>query len=71
MKKNNLGSSDLMVSEICLGSMTFGEQNTEADAHEQLDYALDNGVNLAPTLSKWSLATFSSKCLGSTYTLFS
>ena len=45
MKKIQLGSSDLHVSQICLGTMTFGEQNTEAQAHEQLDLALELGIN--------------------------
>jgi aryl-alcohol dehydrogenase-like predicted oxidoreductase len=45
MKKIKLGSSELHVSQICLGTMTFGEQNTEAEAHDQLDLALDLGIN--------------------------
>jgi aryl-alcohol dehydrogenase-like predicted oxidoreductase len=45
MKMNRLGRTDMMVSEICLGTMTWGEQNSEADAHEQMDYALTQGVN--------------------------
>lgn len=49
MKYKKLGSSDLMVSEVCLGTMTFGEQNTEAEAHQQLDFALANGVNFIDT----------------------
>lgn len=49
MKHKKLGSSDLMVSEVCLGTMTFGEQNTEAEAHQQLDYALAHGVNFIDT----------------------
>lgn len=40
-----LGESDLVVPEICLGTMTWGQQNTEAEAHQQLSYALDCGVN--------------------------
>ncbi|MFC3676181.1 NADP(H)-dependent aldo-keto reductase [Ferrovibrio xuzhouensis] len=40
-----LGRTDIKVSLICLGTMTWGEQNTEADAHAQLDYALDRGIN--------------------------
>ena len=40
-----LGRSDLQVSTICLGTMTWGEQNSEQEAHEQLDLALDHGVN--------------------------
>ena len=49
MKMNLLGSSGLQVSTVCLGTMTFGEQNTEADAHSQLDYALERGVNFVDT----------------------
>ncbi len=45
MKYNKLGSSDLGVSEICLGTMTWGEQNSESDAHQQLDYAVSRGIN--------------------------
>lgn len=45
MKKNQLGDSNLQVSEICLGTMTFGQQNTIAEAHQQLDYAIAHGVN--------------------------
>jgi aryl-alcohol dehydrogenase-like predicted oxidoreductase len=49
MKKQKLGRTDLMVSRVCLGTMTFGEQNTEADAHSQLDYALERGINFIDT----------------------
>ena len=45
MEMRRLGRTDLDVSLICLGTMTWGEQNTEADAHEQLDYALERGIN--------------------------
>jgi len=45
MKKNPLGRTGLQVSEICLGTMTWGEQNTEAQAHEQMDHALAEGIN--------------------------
>jgi len=45
MQKIQLGSSDLEVSKLCLGSMTFGEQNSEADAHSQIDYAIERGIN--------------------------
>jgi aryl-alcohol dehydrogenase-like predicted oxidoreductase len=47
MKYNTLGS--LSVSELCLGSMTWGEQNSEAEAHAQLDYAVAHGVNFIDT----------------------
>jgi len=45
LKYNKLGSSGLNVSEICLGTMTWGEQNSESDAHQQLDYAISRGIN--------------------------
>lgn len=45
MQYNQLNNSDLKVSEICLGTMTFGQQNTIAQAHEQLDYAIAQGIN--------------------------
>lgn len=45
MKLNRLGESELRVSEICLGTMTFGEQNSEKESHEQLDYAVSRGIN--------------------------
>ncbi|MBI1424914.1 MAG: aldo/keto reductase [Gammaproteobacteria bacterium] len=49
MKTRLLGNSDLGVTHICLGTMTFGEQNTEAEAHEQLAYAIDHGINFIDT----------------------
>ena len=49
MKYRKLGHTDIEVSLIGLGTMTWGEQNTEADAHEQLDFALSQGVNLVDT----------------------
>lgn len=45
MQYRKLGRSDIDVSKICLGTMTFGERNTEEQAHAQLDFALDQGVN--------------------------
>jgi aryl-alcohol dehydrogenase (NADP+) len=49
MKYNQLGDSDLKVSEICLGTMTFGQQNTIEEAHQQLDFAVAQGVNFIDT----------------------
>jgi aryl-alcohol dehydrogenase (NADP+) len=49
MKYRTLPGTDLRVSEICLGTMTWGEQNSEADAHAQLDYAVAQGVNFIDT----------------------
>lgn len=45
MKMVKLGQTGLSVSEICLGSMTWGEQNSEAEGHAQMDYAVGAGVN--------------------------
>ena len=44
-----LGQSDLSVSKVCLGTMTFGDQNTQIEAHEQLDYAVAQGINFIDT----------------------
>lgn len=49
MEYRRLGSIDLNVSAICLGTMTFGQQNTEAEAHAQLDYAVAHGINFIDT----------------------
>ena len=49
MKMRALGRTGINVSSICLGTMTLGNQNTEAEAHEQLDYALSRGINFIDT----------------------
>lgn len=49
MQFKPLGSSDIQVSQLCLGTMTWGEQNTEEQAQQQLDYALDRGINFIDT----------------------
>lgn len=49
MKYTTLGNTDIEVSKVCLGTMTYGDQNTEADAHAQLDYALAQGINFIDT----------------------
>ncbi len=49
MKMNRLGRTDIHVSEICLGTMTWGSQNTQDEAFEQMDYALAHGVNFFDT----------------------
>ncbi|TIO54063.1 MAG: aldo/keto reductase [Mesorhizobium sp.] len=49
MHKRRLGRTDLLVSQICLGSMTWGQQNTEAEGHAQMDLAFSRGVNFIDT----------------------
>ena len=49
MQYRQLGNTELRVSIITLGTMTWGEQNSEAEAHSQLDLAIDHGVNLIDT----------------------
>lgn len=55
MKYTTIPNADIKVSKICLGTMTFGEQNTEAEGHEQMDYALANGVNFFDTAELYSV----------------
>lgn len=55
MKYNQLGQTELRVSELCLGTMTFGEQNTEQEGHDQLDKAVDYGVNFIDTAEMYSI----------------
>ena len=55
MKYTTLPNTDIKVSKICLGTMTFGQQNTEADGHAQMDYALEKGVNFFDTAEMYSV----------------
>ena len=52
MKYRKLGSSDMLVSSCCLGTMTWGNQNTDEQAAEQLNYAWDRGVNFLDSASR-------------------
>lgn len=65
MKYITLPQTDLNVSAICLGTMTFGEQNTEAEAHQQLDYAISRGINFIDTAEMYPIAA-RQETLGST-----
>lgn len=62
MKTVKLGTSDLMVSEVCLGSMTWGNQNTQAEAAEQIDYALDQGINFIDTAEMYAVPPSKETC---------
>jgi len=53
--KRRLGRTDIEVTSICLGTMTWGEQNTEAEGHAQLDVAIDRGVNFIDTAEMYSV----------------
>ena len=55
MKFKKLGTTDLDVSLICLGTMTWGTQNTEKDAFEQMDYSIENGINFFDTAELYSV----------------
>lgn len=55
MQYRPLGRTGLEVSAICLGTMTFGQQNSEAEGHAQLDYALDRGINFIDTAELYSI----------------
>lgn len=56
MNYTKLGNTEIEVSRICLGTMTWGEQNTEAEAHEQLDYAVAAGINFIDTAELYPVA---------------
>ncbi len=56
MQYRRLGRSDLMVSTVCLGTMTWGEQNTEAEAFAQLDHARAAGINFLDTAEMYPVA---------------
>ena len=49
MQYSQLGNTDVRVSKICLGTMTFGEQNSQNEAHQQLNFAISHGVNFIDT----------------------
>jgi aryl-alcohol dehydrogenase-like predicted oxidoreductase len=55
MRYNKLGNTTVEVSEVCLGTMTWGQQNTEADGHEQIEYALSQGVNFIDTAEMYAV----------------
>ena len=55
MKYKKLGNTDINVSLICLGTMTWGTQNSQSDAFKQMNYALENGVNFFDTAELYSV----------------
>ena len=55
MEQRRLGNTDLTVSVVCLGTMTWGEQNSEADGHAQLDHATAHGINFVDTAEMYAV----------------
>ena len=55
MKFKKLGNSNLDVSLICLGTMTYGEQNTQEEGFQQMDYALEKGINFFDTAELYAI----------------
>ena len=66
MKLKELGRTGIEVSELCLGSMTWGTQNTEAEGHQQIDYALDHGINFIDTAEMYPTTPLSADTQGNT-----
>mgnify|MGYP001326476960 CR=1 FL=1 len=55
MEYRRLGHTDIDVSAICLGTMTWGQQNTEAEGHEQMEYAVEMGINFFDTAEMYAV----------------
>ena len=55
MKFKRLGNTNLNVSLICLGTMTWGEQNSEQEGYEQMDYAFEKGINFFDTAELYAI----------------
>ena len=66
MKQRQLGRTGLKVSELCLGSMTWGSQNTADEAHEQIDRALEAGVNFIDTAEMYPVNPIKARTIGRT-----
>ena len=66
MRYKTLGRTGITVSEICLGTMTWGSQNPESEAHEQLDYAVGQGINFIDTAELYPVTPLSAETQGLT-----
>lgn len=66
MRMNQLGRTGIEISELCLGSMTWGTQTPQADAHAQIDMALDHGVNIIDTAEMYPTNPLSAETQGDT-----
>jgi aryl-alcohol dehydrogenase-like predicted oxidoreductase len=66
MQYTTLGQTDLKVSQLCLGSMTWGSQNTEGEGHAQIDVALDHGINFIDTAEMYPVNPIAKETVGRT-----
>ncbi len=66
MRMNDLGRTGLKVSELCLGSMTWGTQNTMEEGHAQIEMALDHGINFVDTAEMYPVNPVSTETIGDT-----
>lgn len=66
MEYRPLGRTGINVSSVCLGTMTWGSQNSEAEAHEQIDYALDQGITFLDTAEMYPVTPHSAETKGRT-----
>lgn len=66
MKKIKLGRSDILVSQLCLGTMTWGTRNTEVEGHTQIDLAAERGINFMDTAEMYPVTPISKETVGDT-----
>ena len=64
MKMNELGQTGIMISDLCLGTMTYGTQTDEADAFAQMDMALDAGINIFDTAEMYPVNPMRKETVG-------
>ena len=69
MKQRPLGKTDIMVSELCLGTMTWGTQNTTAEGHAQIDHAKAAGINFMDTAEMYPVNPVRAETVGDTETI--
>ena len=70
MKMNELGRTGIMISDLCLGTMTFGTQTDEADAFAQMDMALDSGINIFDTAEMYPVNPITAETQGDSEEIF-
>ena len=66
MKFVNLGNTELKVTDFCLGTMTWGEQTDEVDAHKQIEMSLDAGINFIDTAEMYPVCPLRAETTGDT-----